>query len=877
MKTKKVLSRHRNSKNTKKRIIKSSSNSKSSINSKSNKKSIKRTNITRKRGYIGKGGDAEESRYVPPHKRNKGSVEGSRYVPPPMIKEGGVEGNKYIPPHMRNKGSVEGNEQSELQKTQRSAPTENLRKRHYIGSTKFINTKNRKNYQITANKLDVTILQYLVDKNKIEVKDGKLIIKDYPNIVINEQDAPEKRILTKTFYDVYEGGDDIIPNREDFKQMLLNNKFEIPTKKVDNDKVYNITQDVSYLNNLIDEIKNEKYYCNLKYKEYNIIETLKIDGKDYYIVGFPSVKHMVNFLSNTELMEYYKTTLAQKHKDNYTEWIVELYNKIFPDDKIENANENYKLLLPFLEHELPYLKNLFALEEVFNDKDNKIYNRVSNKINENLAEKVKTVFARPNIPIRYTFHIFVKEGDNWAPMIYSIRELKKEHKPLLEKTLKLIQTKIPPLFNLQDGETNFYSYYEHGSIFSIETEYLHPTNRTDTFSHFYQRRITLEELIYSSALFKDGTNVPFWSVVKFEYPIKNYRLSEKTTNIKGGSATNNNFTENVDLTNAEIILYNPSVTFHSEIFYKKDGKLYYMKIETNMSDVKNTDAINNLEESEPIYDCEKKIYLANHASSYKVLEHREMLQTDNIYKKWGFPVIRFTSLSYDTINKMINDVISDNQSKNIKTWENINISRKNFKIEDYYGFIPYTILIAGILHNKINPINISDIPEPFKPFVNTVGLNKIKTEINNIIQTKYSKDNNYFGVYQKLNNKPLLWLYKTDNNDTPVIGSNKLRSLHYIVENDIKYITEIVKGLKIDAKTLFINKFIVSSMESMHLQVLESEKYRSPLYKTDLTTTTEIRLFKFNNVSNIIQNISTYYKDLKNNTSIITPYFLSTL
>ena len=114
MKTKKVLSRHCNSKNTKKRIIKSSSNSKSSINSKSNKKSIKRTNITRKRGYISKGG--------------------------------GVEGSKYVPPHMRKEDDIEVFTNTD----------------HYIGYK-----KGEKYYYVSPYELNTAVLQYLVDNDKL--------------------------------------------------------------------------------------------------------------------------------------------------------------------------------------------------------------------------------------------------------------------------------------------------------------------------------------------------------------------------------------------------------------------------------------------------------------------------------------------------------------------------------------------------------------------------------------------------------------------------------------------------------------------------------------------------------------------------------------
>ena len=77
--------------------------------------------------------------------------------------------------------------------------------------------------------------------------------------------------------------------------------------------------------------------------------------------------------------------------------------------------------------------------------------------------------------------------------------------------------------------------------------------------------------------------------------------------------------------------------------------------------------------------------------------------------------------------------------------------------------------------------------------------------------------------------------------------------------------------------TLFVNKIITLEMESLHLQGLEAKSYASPIYDINLSAITENRLSKFNNVSNIIKYISTYYKNIKQDTSAITSYLISTL
>ena len=133
---------------------------------------------------------------------------------------------------------------------------------------------------------------------------------------------------------------------------------------------------------------------------------------------------------------------------------------------------------------------------------------IKSKYEEKCKLLVKNLFNRPNMRLRYIFHPFIVEGEGknikLQPMIYSIRELNSTYTEVLKKISKLIKTEIPKKFGLLfDGETEcdtFYSYYPYGELFHIETEYIHPTMNLDTFPYAYQRRVVLEELIYSSGL-----------------------------------------------------------------------------------------------------------------------------------------------------------------------------------------------------------------------------------------------------------------------------------------------------------------------------------------------------------------------------------------
>ena len=51
---------------------------------------------------------------------------------------------------------------------------------------------------------------------------------------------------------------------------------------------------------------------------------------------------------------------------------------------------------------------------------------------------------------------------------------------------------------------------------------------------------------------------------------------------------------------------------------------------------------------------------------------------------------------------------------------------------------------------------------------------------------------------------------------------------------------------------------------SFHLQILKKEDYQSPLYKLDITQTTESRMINFKNVVNFIKVNKEYYKKINN-------------
>ena len=115
--------------------------------------------------------------------------------------------------------------------------------------------------------------------------------------------------------------------------------------------------------------------------------------------------------------------------------------------------------------------------------------------------------------IKYVFLIFKKQHDGkLIPMVFNVKEIKPEHKPLLERVERLIKHELPYRFGIlsddeyNNGEGNernpfddeyklFYSRYRYGKFFHITTEYVHTMSNISDKAHGYKNSITLEELI----------------------------------------------------------------------------------------------------------------------------------------------------------------------------------------------------------------------------------------------------------------------------------------------------------------------------------------------------------------------------------------------
>jgi hypothetical protein len=130
-------------------------------------------------------------------------------------------------------------------------------------------------------------------------------------------------------------------------------------------------------------------------------------------------------------------------------------------------------------------------------------------------------------------------------MVFNVKEIKPEHKPLLERVERLIKHELPYRFGiLSDDEYNngqgnekdpfddeyklFYSRYRYGKFFHITTEYVHTMSNISDKAHGYKNSITLEELIYTCGLNSDSGKPflkPFLEDLKIEYEIREHQIN----------------------------------------------------------------------------------------------------------------------------------------------------------------------------------------------------------------------------------------------------------------------------------------------------------------------------------------------------------------
>jgi len=782
--------------------------------------------------------------------------------------------------------------QNQIGGTFRTLPNGDILSRQFLSFT-----ADNSVYEVTPYPLNGMVLQDLCNRNAINIDNGNVsFTNEAPCLVVKKKritSSSGSKILPEDnkFVTVYEGPDVT-------KASINGNKLSIPVKKaLDDSSNLDITYNISYALQLLASINNPRTSSSndLQHSRFNIEVDIKDEeGNDIKIIGYPDPKHMTPLLSNTTFMKNFER-LASVQKENYLEWLIKLFNYCEMTDPItkelakdckkppsksplDDANgiigsleESYKLIMTTLITLRQYL-SYFVKDTVEQDKIIKGY-----------LEKLKEVmlrdkiFERPNFRIKYQFLLFKRgEDGKYDFLIKNIRELSWQHTSLLEEVLILIQSEIPKRFGLLlPGEKiyeNFYSYTELGKLFSIVTEFLHPTTRLETFGYLYKQRITLEELIYSSRLTinREDEKVSFWSMNKIEYPIKKFNISklsvESNQNQEAQSLLdemNDSCLEQLELSGgyqhggakikrtinlrgATIIICNLLSSFTVRIVYlDTGGNFWNLVLQANIEHIYENPKIKTslLKMREFVFSSELEEMMLYKAGGmvdvYEVIEHSQILT--NFFKNYStnfalnFPVIR---------------------------------QKKNYD----YVYQEETPLPLQELFNKA-----LDLLKPGKNPQTIVVENDKGPNFTVLTNSEKEQGNNdEYYVFQIRNFIVLEIHHSTENSSTLWIFDNtspkptkRLKDIFNLDNHEILplLLTALKQLQRFNPKThaIYVNTIANVDINQLHIKVVpHNNYYESLLCKNEISQTTELRSLSINNVISSMDLKNDYYQGFLN-------------
>jgi hypothetical protein len=796
-------------------------------------------------------------------------------------------------------------------------------------------------YEVRPYPLSAMILQDLCNRNKIKFESftnrkkkivlGAFIKNDTPSLVVKKIQITlpnEKKCLPRHNKFVRVREEPSVQNSTITGQIL-----RIPVKESKTGELLKISSDISYAQQLLNYLNGNAAASNdLKYGSFNIYSDMKMtdnngDSVDVKIIGYPDPKHMMPVLDNSGFMANYNE-LAKKQREEYLEWMISLFNdgeQQTPQNQDplnisngiirEDASDSYKLIMCDFVDFQNYLSGFIPDDR---EKQTTIAREYYERL-QAIMER-KRLFNRPNCRIKYQFLVFKKGADGkYDFLIKNVRELKQEHTEVLRKILYLIQTEIPRMFGLLlDGETrheNFYSYTELGKLFSIVAEFLHPTTRFETFSYLYKQQITLEELIYSAGLTvtnQSNSDVPFWSMKKFEYPIKNFNLSELTSEkpvemvmkceydaqvdeakvfedgvdeaedddedgVDGDEAEDDEADEAVkkknsdnpikvggngtdislaipDLGNATILLCNLLSSFDTEIIYKnRIGEFWYLVLEANIGNVYRNKA--QVVRSIPIPDTAVTHSVAY--SSPKVTMH----------------IIPYSSYTYVVKeHKRITSNFFKGSSYYISAFPVI----RHTKIYDYPYQDEYPKKIAPIFQKGKQLLEESSVPKPVTvnvslPNGKTVAVLKNRSVVASK-QQQYDvfKCGNYVFIHVETEGKNNSTLWILDE------SKRRIKSIFDIVDNQLLALAlDIVQSQLqelVGERVFFIHAYSGFTLAQLHCKVVKQKFYDSPTYAHEISQSTETRSLLLKNVIYNMDLKDDYYSEFKNS-EINMPFF----
>ena len=719
--------------------------------------------------------------------------------------------------------------------------------------------------------LNAMFLQYLCNNECIHFNEkGELFITNKPgeennfNLIATVSISSQKiskKLETKStqkFIDIFEDETTTTTVNGNTLSILVkrtdsdSSKYVPPAKRVP----FVLKDDITFANELLESINDtSKLFDNLKHKNFNINVDYNDQYGDFKIVGYPDPKHMNPLLSNEKFMSEYNT-IAEYQKENYHKWLIGLYNKLEDDtNKISDLTEETELYKLF-DSDIKFLNKYQGLVEYESNKEKReeLIKGYQNNLNKTLKDDKPML--RPNFKIKYIFFIFIKGSDGkYKFLVYNIKDISSSHTGVLKKVLELIETEIPKKFNLlhpsdNNIHNNFYSFCEYGEIFKIETEYLHPMTRIETFSYRYAKSMQLEQLIYTSQIKID--DISLMKNVKLQYSVKNYNISDIKNNnsiMTGGTIFN------IDFTGINIIMCNTLYSFNIEIYYKKDNKYYYLVLSPNLTQYNIKKISEKLSSGKKIHsykDNSIQTILLNLGGSYKILKYKEFIEgniepVDKIFtdlKNKRFPVIRYKRhYSYPFIEKIpisLKKIFDEALELLKEKSENNNILSIDQKIHNTN--IQKIIVIDDFICVCCSESNKKA----------TSSINNNKKELNNNITT--------------------IWIFNKLLTQKRLINVGDLNNVSLLIK-----LSELLKKNRIyNFKTHKLFTHILSgyTLNLFHLKIFSRNYYQSSSSGMEISQTSELRLYDIETIINFMSKYRNYYKELLNQIPYYSRYLL---
>ena len=695
------------------------------------------------------------------------------------------------------------------------------------------------------------------------------------------------------------------------------NKKKLKSQIINNDTIF---KDISYVRTLIEDIKHYLYNTNnirREYKElfnnihgndiynYNIVEEQKIEFNDgtketIVYVGYPDMTEM-QWLLNKQYINYTNSDLKEKNRNYkqelYNFWKTEqlLYSKNADNKQwdIENSgdiNDNYYKM--FIEFKNNYSKSFIDPicdnYDISDEERKRVKDYYLNKFRE--SNLIQNCLNRPNLNIKYIWFIFKKEENidgiiSLKPYFNTIRDLGgdknkcNKHLKILDTLLiKYIRQKLSEKFNiLLESESeykNYYSYVQYGSIFHIRTDYIHPTQQIDHYTHRLGRSIKLEEILY---ILDEGNQtdvmVNYWQNIKLEYKFKgrfllsdkskkktiqhntrNHTISTNKTRKKYNQEQNNNINNINNFNNNNTYQLNNNNTLKSitvlicysisnkstHIYLKKNNDYYYMKIIPFLTNIK----LSSIEEFKQLQ--EKGGSAVYKIKIFKKLSGINMLKY-SYYKNFSI----FPSLFiHGKVDREFEITLPTGKKKNL-----------------YNFYSPINISVLKDIKNK------SSVSRPDIEYIYSKEI-EIESKIFNIIMYRKGLDELKYIIYIFHQNKQISEFLKGGKNDDKELlfyDDKKLISIMTYDNNN-----NIISLLKEEILNIFYNQQIlnipkteknkyrlyINKLSSLNLSCLHFQLIKSDIYKPILNSYYQLinRLLDINNNHNIELYNQYYYK-----------------